>query len=45
MKGLRGLAERITPWLVEVGGWIFGGLIAVNLVVRALSTKARVGAA
>ena len=33
MKGLRILAERITPWLIEAGGWIFGGLIAVNLVV------------
>jgi hypothetical protein len=32
-KGLRNLAERVTPWLVDVGSWIFGGLIAVNLVV------------
>jgi len=32
-RGLRNLAERITPWLVEVGSWIFGGLTAVNLIV------------
>ena len=32
-RGLRNLAERITPWLVDVGSWVFGGLIAVNLVV------------
>jgi len=32
-NGLRNLAERITPWLVDVGSWVFGGLIAVNLVV------------
>jgi hypothetical protein len=32
-RGLRDLAARITPWLVEVGSWIFGGLTAVNLVV------------
>jgi hypothetical protein len=24
-----------TPWLVEVGSWVFGGLIALNLVVIA----------
>jgi hypothetical protein len=33
MTGLRNLIERITPWLFEVGSWIFGGLIAFNLVV------------
>jgi hypothetical protein len=32
-RGLRDLAERIAPWLVDVGSWIFGGLTAVNLVV------------
>src|SRR5262245_55816628 len=32
-RGLRNLAERVTPWLVDVGSWIFGGLTAVNLVV------------
>jgi hypothetical protein len=29
------LVERITPWLFEVGSWIFGGLIAFNLLVIA----------
>ena len=24
--------EQITPWLLELGNWIFGGLIAANLV-------------
>jgi hypothetical protein len=33
--GLRNLAERIMPWLIDVGSWIFGGLTAVNLVVLA----------
>jgi len=27
------LLERTTPWLFEVGTWIFGGLIAFNVVV------------
>jgi hypothetical protein len=46
MKGLAGLVERITPWLVEVGSWIFGGLIALNLVViAALITVGPVDAA
>jgi hypothetical protein len=35
MKGVAGLVERITPWLVEVGSWILGGLIALNLVIIA----------
>jgi hypothetical protein len=34
-RALRLLGERITPWLVDVGSWIFGGLTAVNLVVIA----------
>jgi hypothetical protein len=25
--------ERISPWLLEVGSWIFGGLIAFDLIV------------
>ncbi len=29
------LFERITPWLLEVGSWIVGGLIAFNLLVIA----------
>ena len=32
-RGLRNLAARITPWLIDVGSWILGGLTAVNLVV------------
>jgi len=45
-RGLRNLAERIAPWLVDVGSWIFGGLTAVNLVVlSALITVGPVDAA
>jgi len=45
-RGLRNLAARITPWLVDVGSWIFGGLTAVNLVViSALITVGPVDAA
>ena len=45
-RGLRNLAERITPWLVDVGSWIFGGLSAVSLVVlSALITVGPVDAA
>jgi hypothetical protein len=44
--GLRELAERTTPWLVDVGSWIFGGLSAINLVVlSALITVGPVDAA
>ena len=25
--------ERITPWLLDLGSWIFGALIAFNLVI------------
>ncbi len=28
-----GLLERITPWLFEIGSWIFGGLIAFTLLI------------
>jgi hypothetical protein len=35
MKSLGNLVEKVTPWLLDVGSWIFGGLIAVNLVVIA----------
>ena len=45
-RGLRNVAERLTPWLVDVGSWIFGGLTAVNLVViSALITVGPVDAA
>jgi hypothetical protein len=45
-RGLRNLAATITPWLIDVGSWIFGGLTAVNLVViSALLTVGPVDAA
>ena len=45
-RGLRNLSEQITPWLVDMGSWIFGGLTAVNLVViSALLTVGPVDAA
>jgi len=46
MQGLASLIERIAPWLVEVGSWVLGGLIALNLVViAALITVGPVDAA
>jgi hypothetical protein len=27
------MLERITPWLLEVGSWIFGGLIAFTVLI------------
>ena len=45
-QGLRNLADSTTPWLIDVGSWIFGGLIAINLVViSALITVGPVDAA
>lgn len=45
-RGLRNLAEKTTPWLIDVGSWIFGGLTAANLVViSALLTVGPVDAA
>jgi hypothetical protein len=45
-RGLGFLVDRITPWLVDVGTWVFGGLMAVNLVVvSALITVGPVDAA
>lgn len=29
------LVERITPWLLDLGSWIFGGLIGFNLLILA----------
>lgn len=34
-KALGKLVEGITPWLVEFGSWLFGGLIAFNLLIVA----------
>lgn len=33
IAGMRRLLESITPWLLDLGGWIFGGLLAFNLVI------------
>jgi hypothetical protein len=35
LQGLGNLVERVTPWLFDVGSWIFGGLIAFHLVILA----------
>jgi len=35
MKAFGQLIERIAPWLLEFGSWIFGGLIAFTLLVMA----------
>jgi len=45
-SALARLLDRTTPWLVEVGTWVFGGLMALNLVViAALITVGPVDAA
>ena len=33
MKALGTFGEKIKPWLFAFGNWIFGGLIAFNLIV------------
>lgn len=35
MRAFETLLEGITPWLLDIGGWIFGALIALNLLVLA----------
>ena len=46
LKGLGNLVKRITPWLFDVGSWIFGGLIAFHLVlISSLLTVGPVDAA
>ena len=35
MKAFGNLVDRITPWLFSFGSWIFGGLIAFNLLIIA----------
>jgi MFS family permease len=35
MQAFGKLVERISPWLLEFGSWIFGGLIAFTLLVIA----------
>jgi hypothetical protein len=45
-RGLRNLAQKTAPWLIDVGSWIFAGLTAANLVVvSALITVGPVDAA
>ncbi len=41
LDALSGLLDRTTPWLSEVGSWVFGGLVAANLVM--ISTLLTVG--
>jgi len=33
--GFKNLIERIGPWLLDLGNWIFGALIAFNLLILA----------
>jgi MFS family permease len=35
IKAIGKLVERITPWLMEFGSWLFGSLIALTLLVLA----------
>lgn len=35
MRAFETLLEGLTPWLLDLGGWIFGALIALNLLVLA----------
>lgn len=41
LDALSRLLDRTTPWLSEVGSWVFGGLVAANLVM--ISTLLTVG--
>jgi len=45
-RGFRNLLEKVTPWLLAVGSWIFGGLLAFNLLaISALITVGPVDSA
>lgn len=33
IKGFGKIVERITPWLLDLGSWVFGALIAFDLLV------------
>jgi len=33
LNAIGNLVERLTPWLLDVGSWIFGGMIAFDLVI------------
>ena len=46
LDAIRRLLDRTTPWLSEIGSWIFGGLVAVNFVlISALLTVGPVDSA
>jgi hypothetical protein len=32
-RGLNRLLDTVTPWLLDLGSWIFGALIAFNLII------------
>ena len=34
-SGFGTMVERITPWLLDLGSWVFGALIAFNLLIMA----------
>lgn len=33
LDALANLVETLTPWLLDVGSWVFGGMIAFDLVI------------
>jgi len=33
LNALANLVETLTPWLLDVGSWVFGGMIAFDLVI------------
>jgi hypothetical protein len=35
LNGFGTMVERITPWLLDLGSWIFGALIAFDLLILA----------
>jgi hypothetical protein len=35
LKGFGTMVERVTPWLLDLGSWIFGALIAFDLLIMA----------
>jgi hypothetical protein len=46
LDAINRLLDRTTPWLSEIGSWIFGGLVAVSLVgISSLLTVGPVDAA
>ena len=35
IQGMGKLVDQLTPWLLDLGGWIFGAMIAFNLLLLA----------